>query len=109
MSARTLTALRRKLHAGSATLQAIGAALAFALILGWFGPTLDNRTYADYGYAADQQGEHRLLELEARRVCDAMAGENSGWRLVADGVIVCTDKRGRQQGGTVKLLQGFEL
>jgi hypothetical protein len=77
--------------------------------MGWLGPRIDAAsTYADYGYTPDQQGEHRRLELQARKVCDERAGENSGWIEVADGTIVCTDKRGRRARNTITVLHRSE-
>lgn len=78
---------------GHATLQAIGGALLIAFVLGALGPSLTppSRTYTSYGYT----GEIARMEADAQRRC-GQAQDNSGWIQLQDGVIVCTDKRGRR-------------
>jgi hypothetical protein len=77
--------------------EALAATALIALALGALGPAIDaERTYASYGYTPDQAGEHRRFELDAAARCQA-ANENAGWNQLADGTIVCTDKRGRRQ------------
>lgn len=80
--------------------EAMLGAFAVAFILGVFGPSLDGpaRSYASYGYTADQVGEHRRLELDAQRTCADLQGrgENAGYVVKGDGAVVCTDKHGRR-------------
>lgn len=96
---------------GNATLQAIAGTLGLAFILGVFGPTLDSRAYNDYGAAAasDTEGEAARLDAEARRYCGAAPKDNSGWIQLQDGVIVCTDKRGRRQARSVITIPAHQI
>jgi hypothetical protein len=41
-------------------------------------------------------GESALLEAQARQRCARDRGDNAGYILLADGVLVCTDKHGRR-------------
>lgn len=83
---------------GHALIEALAGTLAIALVLGWLGPTLDDRGIADYGYTAPsiEAGEVARLEADARRRCAQAHGDNGGVILLQDGAIVCTDKHGRR-------------
>ena len=71
--------------------------LAFAFILGAFGPKLpDGSSYASFGYTGDQADQVARFEEEAAAFCQTQQGINAGWLRVSDGAIVCTDKRGRR-------------
>jgi hypothetical protein len=93
---------------GNATLQILAATAAIALLLGAFGPALDEAPNSAYGYTPEHAGEVARFELEARRACDHLAGDNSGWLQGADGTIVCTDKRGRRARNTITVLHRSE-
>ena len=84
-----------------AAIQVLGAALGITLLLGSFGPALDSSKYSDYGYRPHHDHEIRIdgevvrLDARDRDRCSDRRGENSGWIQLANGAVICTDKRGR--------------
>jgi len=74
-------------------IQSLALALVFVVALGALGPALDAQPSRPP--ARDIAGEIRRMSLQADRSC-ALAGENAGVIELADGVIACTDKRGRR-------------
>ena len=77
--------------------QAVAIGVAFlALTLGWLGPALDHQDELSPDTTEQQlRGEIARFEAEARARCARWHGENGGAILLADGVIVCSDKHGR--------------
>lgn len=89
---------------GHATLANTAVAAAMALALAWLGPTVLDAapdgpgTYSAYGYTpADlEPGQAALLDAQARAACARGAhGADGGYVALADGAVMCTDKRGR--------------
>lgn len=48
-------------------------------------------------------GEAALLEAQARHLCARDRGDNAGYILLDDGVLVCTDKHGRRSGSEITI------
>ncbi|HYF16306.1 MAG TPA: hypothetical protein VEA40_00455 [Ramlibacter sp.] len=90
-------------QAGHALVQVVAGVAFFALALGWLGPRLDQDapTYSSFGYTPHlPAGEAHRLEVQARAHCDARSRPNGSYIRLADGGIVCTDKRGRPDRAT---------
>jgi hypothetical protein len=83
-------------HAQTTLLQTIAGVIFFALVLGWLGPKLEDRTYGSYGYTPEQTSEAAQFDAEARARCARHEQDNTGYIATAAGGIICTDKRGRR-------------
>jgi hypothetical protein len=83
---------------GGALLEALLCTIAFAFILGAFGPTLDTGARYDtyVAAAALQPGEAELIDAEARHACGEAPAANAGWMQDTHGAHICTDKHGRR-------------
>lgn len=70
--------------------------MAVAAILGWFGPSLDDRSFehdqADDLQAAIQRAtdEHRFAQA-----AQALCGPQAAWESLPDGSVQCRTKYGR--------------
>lgn len=69
--------------------------LAIALVLGWLGPAIDDNSL-DQAMADELEQAQREAQAQERfdRAARQVCGENAGYRLVGDGSIRCTTKRG---------------
>ena len=70
-------------------------ALAFAVVLCWFGPALDDHS-AEVDQARDIEDAQRAAEVRKRfeDAAQHLCGPQSAWREVSHNVIECTARRG---------------
>ncbi len=88
--------------ANAAIIMAMAWALAILgpVILDGAPDGLSHPTYTSYGYtpAGLEEGQAALLDAQARAACARGAhGSEGGYVALADGGVVCTDKRGRNR------------
>lgn len=71
-------------------------AIAFAVVLCWFGPSLDDHS-AEFDQAVDLQAAITASIEQGKfdRAAQAVCGPQSPWVQTADGSVQCSTKHGR--------------